>query len=317
MIEKSIKVTIMIPTYNQSAFIREAIDSALAQTYPNLQILVGDDASIDETQSIIAKVHDPRLTYVRNYCNLGRSANYRNLLYNHATGEYIVNLDGDDYFTDPDFILEAVKEIRYDTKVVMVVARATKKSPKGEVVSKIPNITECSGLQILRKLPQNKYLVMHMAVLYSRKIAVETGFYRVDAISSDWESLYRLSLRGYVRYLDRNIGVWRIHGMNETGTTNSAKHLDNLSIWSSVYKEAVTFGMSPSMTKFFCAKCIAHFAQSSCVTVSRNGNASLIKFVKDLFRSYKFATLLMVLTPSYAARLFLCFTGYYRNKNEN
>ena len=311
----SLKVTIMIPTYNQVAFIQEAIDSALAQTYPNLEVIVGDDASTDATESIVAKIDDPRLTYVRNTCNLGRTANYRNLLYNHATGDYVVNLDGDDYYTDHDFIAEAVKGISQSIEVVMVVARATKKSLNCEVVSKIPNIGECSGLQILAKLPRRDYMVMHMAVLYSRKHAVEAGFYRVDAISSDWESLYRLSLRGGVKYLDINVGVWRIHGMNETATTNPAKHLDNLSIWSSIYKDAVTFGMNPILAKLICARCVAHFAQASCVIVSRNGNASLVKFATDFFRGYKFAALLLVLTPSYAARLILCLTGYYRRKS--
>ena len=74
MIEESIKVTIMIPTYNQAVFIREAVDSALAQTYSNLEVIVGDDASTDGTQEIVAKINDPRLKYVRNVCNLGRVA---------------------------------------------------------------------------------------------------------------------------------------------------------------------------------------------------------------------------------------------------
>ena len=49
------KVTIMIPTFNQAAFIGEAIGSALAQTYSNLEIIVGDDASTDATPEILAR----------------------------------------------------------------------------------------------------------------------------------------------------------------------------------------------------------------------------------------------------------------------
>jgi len=53
-------VTIMIPTYNQAEYIGEAIASALAQTYPVLEVLVGDDASTDDTPQIIARfLHDP------------------------------------------------------------------------------------------------------------------------------------------------------------------------------------------------------------------------------------------------------------------
>lgn len=310
-----LKVTIMIPTFNQANFIREAIDSALAQTYKNLEVIVGDDASTDATPEIVAKINDPRLRYVRNTCNLGRAANYRNLLYKHAAGDYVVNLDGDDYYTDPDFIKEAVKLIDRTQSVVMVVARATTKAENSEHVSDIPVHEKATGMQLLRKLPDDKYFVMHMATLYARKPALVVDFYRSAAISSDWESLYRLCLRGVVAYLDREVGVWRIHGMNETGTINPVKQLENLAIWPAIYKDAATFGMNSILAKFVSAKCIAFFSQSSCVRVSMNGNAALVKFVIDIFRTYKFAALLLVLTPKYAARVILCLMGYYRRKS--
>ena len=311
----AIKVTIMIPTYNQASYIREAVDSALGQTYPNLEVIVGDDASSDGTQEILAKINDPRFNYVRNFSNLGRVANYRNLLFNHSNGDYVVNLDGDDYYTADNFISEAVSCLgNKKVEVVMVVARATRKSRDSEWTSEIPKISECTGLEILTKLPQKKYMMMHMAVLFSRKHALEMGFYEVDAISSDWESLFRLSLRGVVRFLNMNVGVWRIHEMNETGTTDAVKHLKNLTIWTSIYKESITFGMDPIVANLTCARCIAYFAQSSCVIMSKDGNMKLIKFLLSFFKCYKLAALLLVLTPSYSLRLILCLIGYYRQK---
>jgi len=85
--DDKIKVTIMIPTYNQSAFILNAINSALDQNYPNLEVIVGDDASTDTTSEILKTIDDSRLKIVRNTFNLGRVGNYRNLLYNHASGD--------------------------------------------------------------------------------------------------------------------------------------------------------------------------------------------------------------------------------------
>ncbi|MGZ4959592.1 MAG: glycosyltransferase family 2 protein [Methylomonas sp.] len=310
-----IKVTIMIPTYNQAVFIGKAIDSALMQTYPNLEIIVGDDASEDTTADIVAKFNDSRLKYVRNNRNLGRIANYRHLLYNHSSGDYVVNLDGDDYFTDPNFILEAVRLIGSNQNVLMVVAKTTTKTRNGEYISGIPMENNLTGMQILRKLPNYKYLVMHMATLYARRPALEIDFYRSSTMSSDWESLYRLSLRGNVKYLDRNVGVWRIHGMNETETKNAEKQLENLTIWQSIYKDAVVFGMNSLVAKFIAGKCIAFFAQLSCVKVSMSGNTILMKFLIDIFRKNMFASLLLVLTPKYTARLILCLMGYYRRKS--
>lgn len=310
----ALKVTIMIPTYNQARFIREAIESALAQTYPNLEIIVGDDASTDDTPEIISSINDPRLMSVRNSSNLGRAANYKNLLYNYATGDYVVNLDGDDYYTDPDYISEAVKLIGGDQGVVMIVARAETKTPKNMSISKIPESDIATGLHILSCLPSEKYFFMHMATLYARKAAVEVDFYRSEAISSDWECLYRLALRGLVKYLGRNVGVWRIHGMNETSTSDHKKQLENLAIWPAIYKEAVTYGMNPFLARLISAKCIAFFALSSSIRISSNGNSAFAKFILGVAKNYKLAALRLVLTPKYAVRMLLCLLGYYRLK---
>lgn len=309
-----LKVTIMIPTYNQAAYVRQAIDSALAQSYPNLEVIVGDDASTDGTPSIVSNITDPRLTYVRNTTNLGRTGNYRNLLRYHATGDYVVNLDGDDYYTDPEFISEAIKIVIENDNVIMVVAKALTKSTAEEYVSNIPSRKSATGREILRRLPDANYLLMHMTVLYARKPALEIGFYRSTTISSDWESLYRLALRGYIQYLNRNVGVWRIHESNETGTTDHVKQFENLSIWSVIYEDATQFGMNKILAKFISAKCVAYFALSSCARVSINGNAALVKFLRDVIAIYRFAATLLLLNPKYLIRLVLCIAGYYRKK---
>lgn len=307
------KVSILIPTFNQSKYLPEAIESALGQNYKNLEVIVGDDASSDDTKSIVKKIHDPRLKYVLNEKNLGRVKNYRNLLYKHATGDYVVNLDGDDYYTTKDFITEAIDCIsKEDNNTVMVVARATRKTSFSEFISEIHNYRERTGIEILLKLPQKNYLLMHMAVIYSRKHAMDIGFYNIDVISSDWESLYRLSLRGRVRYLNKNIGVWRIHDKNISRNSDYVEQLNNLKIWPSIYKEAVSFGMNPILGKIISVRCVVFFSISACEIVSKDGNLSLCKFLLGLLKSHSIETIILLLFPRFYIQLTLCFFGYYR-----
>jgi glycosyltransferase involved in cell wall biosynthesis len=86
-------VSVVIPTYNRAHIIRRAIESALAQTYGHLEIVVADDGSTDDTRAI-AEGLGQRVVYVRQ-ANAGVSA-ARNFGMKHARGEFIAFLDSDD-----------------------------------------------------------------------------------------------------------------------------------------------------------------------------------------------------------------------------
>lgn len=91
------KVTVIIPTYNYGRFIEEAIESVFSQTVGDLQILVVDDGSTDDTPDVLARLRDPRLEIVRTR-NQGVSA-ARNEGLSRAKGEFIAFLDADDRWT--------------------------------------------------------------------------------------------------------------------------------------------------------------------------------------------------------------------------
>ena len=88
-------VTIVTVTYNSSEFVREAIDSILASTYTNFELIIGDDNSTDSTWDIIETYKDSRIKKYRNEINLGEYPN-RNKAINMAKGEYLIFIDGDD-----------------------------------------------------------------------------------------------------------------------------------------------------------------------------------------------------------------------------
>ena len=89
-------VSVVIPTYNRGAFIGAAIDSVLSQSYRNLEVIVVDDGSTDNTAALLAAIADPRLRYVRQE-NQGRSQ-ARNAALRLAVGDYIAFLDSDDLY---------------------------------------------------------------------------------------------------------------------------------------------------------------------------------------------------------------------------
>lgn len=91
------KVSIIIPTHNSSMFIKEAIESVINQTYKNLEIIIVDDHSTDDTLSMINSYKDKRIKVFKLRNNKGVSY-ARNKGIDEATGDYLCFLDSDDYW---------------------------------------------------------------------------------------------------------------------------------------------------------------------------------------------------------------------------
>jgi glycosyltransferase involved in cell wall biosynthesis len=88
-------VSVIMPTFNRARLLERALRSALNQTYNNLEIIVVDDASSDDTPDVVKTVQDERVRYIRHETNRGGSA-ARNTGIRNATGEFIAFLDDDD-----------------------------------------------------------------------------------------------------------------------------------------------------------------------------------------------------------------------------
>ena len=93
--KKLLKVSVIIPTYNGSNTILRAINSVLNQTYSNLELIIVDDCSKDNTFEVVKNVKDKRVKVLRHKKNRGGSA-ARNTGIKEAKGEYIAFLDDDD-----------------------------------------------------------------------------------------------------------------------------------------------------------------------------------------------------------------------------
>ena len=88
-------ITVLMPVYNASLFLREAIESILNQTYKNFEFIIINDGSTDSSLQIIESFKDPRIKLVNNERNLG-IIKTRNKGLQLAKGKYIANMDADD-----------------------------------------------------------------------------------------------------------------------------------------------------------------------------------------------------------------------------
>ena len=86
-------ISVCIPIYNASLYLRECIDSILSQSYKDFELLIVDDGSTDNSSAIVHSYNDPRIRLIQNNHNYIGSLN---LLLKEAKGKYIARMDADD-----------------------------------------------------------------------------------------------------------------------------------------------------------------------------------------------------------------------------
>lgn len=125
LFDKKPLVSICIPVFNGGRFIHRALESCINQTYKNIEIIVVDDNSIDNTQEIVLKyaAKDERIKYFYNEKNLGMLPNWMKV-FQLASGEYLQHLGHDDWLSK-NYIEEGVRNFNLYPDTAAVVSRVT------------------------------------------------------------------------------------------------------------------------------------------------------------------------------------------------
>ncbi|HUX66493.1 MAG TPA: glycosyltransferase family 2 protein [Terriglobales bacterium] len=126
-------ITVCIPTFNCAGFVRTAVNSVLGQTLPAAEVLIGDNASTDETWDVIAQIKDARVHCFRNERNLGIAGNF-NRLVAQASGAYIKILCADDWL-EPDCLRRQAQLLHAHPELAAVAGRRTIVNQAGELIS--------------------------------------------------------------------------------------------------------------------------------------------------------------------------------------
>jgi glycosyltransferase involved in cell wall biosynthesis len=136
--DKTPLISICIPTYNADKTVMDTINSILNQTYKNLEIIIVDNASNDETLTIVNKFIDPRIKIYKNCINIGAENSFSRCI-ELATGEYIAIFHADDIYL-PDMIKKQVQAFQANSSVGAVFTMAYHINDKGELIGehKIP-----------------------------------------------------------------------------------------------------------------------------------------------------------------------------------
>lgn len=209
-------VTVIIPTFNRCQYLKQAVDSVLEQTYPNVEIIVADNASTDNTTGLMASyVQSRNVKYYRNETNIGMYPNWKKALREYATGTWILLLSDDDFLVAPDYLEKAIAIVENSPSIVAVFSNycqyneTTRK--RREFRKSLPPVS--SGKDIF--LNWNKFQALPSTVVFNSAKAKELGFFsNSDILSCDWADFLRLVLHGDVGFLPDCVVAYRVHPEN-------------------------------------------------------------------------------------------------------
>jgi glycosyltransferase involved in cell wall biosynthesis len=199
-------VTVIIPAHNQARFLGQAIESALGQTHADLELIVVNDGSTDDTREVIRAFADPRLRYVEQE-NQGLSA-ARNAGLRGAWGRFVSFLDADDLFL-PTKLADLLAALTADPEADLAAGQALPIDEQGHRV----------GHAFDRPLPADPADLLfgnplHVGSVLLRRAALDrVGAFDVSLRSyEDWDMWLRLARAGCrLRWVDRPVSLYRFH----------------------------------------------------------------------------------------------------------
>lgn len=251
------RVSIGIPVRNGRPFLQEALNSLLAQTYPDFELIISDNASTDETEAICRTfaAKDARIRYYRNNENLGLGRNF-NRVFELSTGEYFKWAAADD-LCRPNYLARCLQVLDTDPTVVLAYSKTQfidengnflkRKDPGWDLRSEATHERLRYVIYAGHWVNATSGLIRRNALLRTRLMPTYPG--------GDYRLLGELSLIGKFFEVPECLFLRRLHpGASSQNTTNlkwmaecyrSAGRRLSLSCWSLSLDHFVTIMRSP------------------------------------------------------------------------
>ncbi len=185
-------VSVLIPAYNVEKYIKEAVVSIQNQTYKNLEIIVVDDGSTDDTFNIVKVLAegDSRIKLLRNDVN-SKIVKTLNKAYQISRGSYIARMDGDD-ISEPDRIEKKVTFLENNPSISLVGCSVNAISEDGTVLSQT---VKSKNIKLLDKLKKYSTPVFHIWVARREAYEKLNGYRELSGVE-DYDFLLRMSSSG-------------------------------------------------------------------------------------------------------------------------
>ncbi len=247
-------VSVIVPSYNHQAYVGQAIESVLASTLRDIELVLVDDGSTDGSLSVIHRFHDPRLKVLAQENQGAHAAMNRGV--QEARGEWVAFLNSDDLYS-PEKLERHVSVHQANGKLEATASRVRHISARGKPLFRFhPTLfwyaMARSVAERHRNLFESLLIVQHLvttsALFMKRSTFLETGGFLPLRYCHDWHMYLTLAARKGLAVLDEPLTAYRCHGRNTVRESEYALLADaNFVIMWHLWKalEGRDFGIDP------------------------------------------------------------------------
>ena len=227
------KYGIVIPAYNRSDYLRQAIASCLKQTANDLEVIVSDDCSVEDLRSVADSFHDPRVKYFRSECRLGAARNHQRAVL-LSTARYVIALHSDDLLLPG--CLETVGDAldHHPSASAVYFSHTYLLGTKVQGFHPVPRIRFADALTLRENPWLEKFHGTNPSCCLFRRAAFDfIGGYRTSMrFAYDWEIYMRfMAMGGGVVFLPKVLCIYRKHPEQAIRTSSIEGLYDVLDLW--------------------------------------------------------------------------------------
>lgn len=212
----TIMVSVILTTYNRAHLVMESIYSVLGQTYSNLELIIADDGSTDNTEELVQALPDPRIRYYK-MPHTGRTAILKNAAIRHSKGELIAFIDSDDTWTE-NKLEKQVQLLHKHSHIGFTITDAI--TYRSGVVLSPRTYTNRQGVElanIFNRLKQNRFVVYNPTLVLRRSCIEKTGWFNEDMLfCSDYHFNMRLAYHFDAGIIYESLLWRRMHDTNRS-----------------------------------------------------------------------------------------------------
>ena len=219
MVRNKPLVSIGLPVFNAENYLKKALDSILAQTYGDFEVIISDNASTDNTQQICLEYvnEDNRVSYYRSDRNLGAAWNFNNV-FKLSSSMYFKWAAHDDLIA-PNFLHECVNLLKHDHSVVLCHSKTARCNEFGQVIGfyDYGSVTDSPKPQTrFRDVLDRKGFPWMIFGVFRTNVLAQTRLLQ-DYIGSDWNLIAEMSLAGRIVEIPQYLLFRRDHSKSYTG----------------------------------------------------------------------------------------------------